>query len=397
MKDQYIDTNSLESILEKTVDIIEKSKEQIFEIGEDARGEKESLSQKLESLNHEIGKIIEEVDSFEVKYRQSRRNLSLVSKNFNTYSEHDIQKAYEEANQLQLDLYIAREREMNLKTNRNDLQLRLKHIDLTIERAEMLITQVSVVFNYLAGDIIRMTEMVESAKLSQMFGLKIIQAQEEERKRVAREIHDGPAQSMANVVLRTEIAERLMNHHKTDQAIQELKDLKSMIRQSLADVRQIIFDLRPMVLDDLGLLPTLRKFIPEIAKREGLSVELNLKGKERRLPSGIEVAVFRLIQEVINNVIKHAQATKFKVDVELTKGNIKFRIQDDGVGFIEEEVLKKREHFGLIGMKERVQLLEGNYDIKSEKDKGTTISFMIPINESGETSNESNDSSNISG
>jgi len=111
-----------------------------------------------------------------------------------------------------------------------------------MEKAKNLITQVNIVFDYLTNDINKMSDIVESVKIRQMFGLKVIQAQEEERKRVARDIHDGPAQSMANIVIRTEIAERLMNNHNIELAIQELKDLKTMIRKSLTDVRQIIFD-----------------------------------------------------------------------------------------------------------------------------------------------------------
>lgn len=379
MKEQEIDIKSLEKILEKTLHAIEKSKEQIFEIVIDARDEKENIIRKLEILNHTIQKVISEVDQLETDYNRSRVKLLNVSKNFNNYSEKDIQNAYETANKLQVELFLAREREFNLKQNRQELQMRLRNIELTIDRAEVLITQVSVVFDFLTNDIIKIPEAIESAHLRQMFGLKILQAQEEERKRVAREIHDGPAQSMANVVLRAEIAERLMVNQQMEMAVKELKDLKTMVRQSLADVRQIIFDLRPMALDDLGLIPTLRKFIPELAKREDLKIELNFTGRERRLPSGMEVAVFRLIQEILNNVIKHAKATTVFVNVEINEEAIKVEIQDNGVGFEKDEVIKNKDHFGLIGMKERIQLLEGEYDIESEKNKGTTVFLQVPI------------------
>ena len=247
-----------------------------------------------------------------------------------------------------------------------------------------MITQVGVVFDYLTGEIIKLPEVIESARIRQMLGLKIIQAQEEERKRVAREIHDGPAQSMANIVLRTEIAERLIHNQQMNEALRELKDLKTMIRQSLADVRQIIFDLRPMALDDLGLLPTLRKFLPEMAERAGLQVNLNMKGRERRFPTGMEVAIFRMIQEIINNVVKHARATKVQVMVEFAEASIKVLVQDNGVGFEKEKVMNNREKLGLIGMKERIQLLEGTYEIDSKPNMGTTIRLQVPIKEGGE-------------
>ena len=388
MKKNEIDVTALDKILSKTVEVIEKSKNQIFEIAEEARTEKERLIIKLEKINEEIKQIIDEVDELEGKYNRSRKWLVKVSQNFKSYSEKDIQKAYEEANQLQVNLFIARERELNFKTTRNEMQLRLKTIELTIERAEVLVTQIGVVFDYLTNDIAKMSELVESAKMKQMFGLKIIQAQEEERKRVARDIHDGPAQSMANVVLRTEIAERLMSHQQEELARQELKDLKKMVRRSLADVRQIIFDLRPMALDDLGLIPTLRKFIPEIAKRENIEIELVLNGIERRLASGMEVAIFRMVQEILTNVIKHAKATLAIANIEYADKYLRVSVQDNGVGFIEEEVIKNKNHFGLMGMKERIELLEGELEIQSEIDKGTTVTFTIPTKESGELHND---------
>ncbi len=389
MEDKKIDVNRLETILNKTIDEIKKSKSQLFEIVQDTRTEKEKLLQRLAVVQQEIKEIISKVDQLDKEYYHARKKLSEFSKNFKVYSEGEIQKSYEEAYQFQVQLFLAREREMQFKNNRNDLQLRLKSIDLTIERAENLVAQVGVIFDYLTKEMIKIPEVIESANLKQMFGLKIIQAQEEERKRVARDIHDGPAQSMANIVLRTEIAERLLNNQQIDLAILELKDLKAMIRQSLVDVRQIIFDLRPMALDDLGLLPTLRKFLPEMANRVGLKTNLAFKGRERRLPMGMEVAIFRLIQEIVNNVIKHAKATKVKVNVEYRDGHIKVVVQDDGVGFEKEEVMKKKKNFGLIGMKERIQLLEGECEIDSKRNIGTTIHITVPIKEGGENNSES--------
>ncbi|WP_016696480.1 sensor histidine kinase, partial [Rhodococcus rhodochrous] len=157
-----------------------------------------------------------------------------------------------EANRIQVELSIYREREDNLKKRRNDLERQLRTLEETIERAEKLVTQMGVVLGYLTGDLSKVGEALEEAKQHQLMGLKVIQAQEEERKRVAREIHDGPAQSMANVVLRSEIVEKMLKNERILEAQMELHELKEMVRLSLADVRRIIFDLRPMALDDLG-------------------------------------------------------------------------------------------------------------------------------------------------
>ena len=384
MINKEINISSLEEVFNRVINAVENSKEQIYQITEEAGTEKENILIKLKNISQEIDQVIKDVDESEKKYDESRRQLVKVSKNFQKFSEKDIQQAYETAYKNQIDLFILRERELNLKTRRNELQLRLKNLELTMEKAKNLITQVNIVFDYLTNDINKMSDIVESVKIRQMFGLKVIQAQEEERKRVARDIHDGQAQSMANIVIRTEIAERLMNNHNIELAIQELKDLKTMIRKSLTDVRQIIFDLRPMALDDLGLLPTVKKFIPELAKREDLKIKLNISGRERRLAPGMEVAIFRLIQEILNNVVKHAKATFVQANIEYGDEFILVNVRDNGIGFKQEEVIKNKNFLGLMGMKERLEMLEGTFDIDSVKNTGTTITFKIPINESGE-------------
>ncbi|MGD9678476.1 MAG: sensor histidine kinase [Vulcanibacillus sp.] len=378
-----VNISSLENILNRTIKTIETSKEQIFDISENARTELEKIVLQLAKINEDTQQVIQLVDKLEIEYKKSRVNLANVSKKFKIYSETNIQKAYEETNKLQLELLLARERESNLRIQRDELQIRIKNIEFTIERADILITQVSVIHDYLKNDVSKMTEIMVSSQLNQMIGVKIIQAQEEEKKRIAREIHDGPAQSMANVVLRTEIIERLIDQEQFDSAKQELKDLKNIVRQNLADVRQIIFDLRPMVLDDLGLFPTLRKYVSEIVRRENLSIQLNVTGKEKRFSPPLEVALFRLTQELLNNVIKHANATEVIINIDSNEKFIKTTVEDNGRGFIVEEDIKSNDCFGLIGLKERVHQLDGKYEINSIINKGTSICFKIPIIEGG--------------
>lgn len=329
-----IDVSGLEKTLNKAIEAIENSKKQIYEIARSLSVERELTINRLSQLD----------------------NVAI-----NEY-------------------YI-----INQKA---ELGTRLDQLQLTLDRIEMLNNEFNTVFPYTSDDLSKITEVIESAQKRQMFGLKIIQAQEEERKRVAKDIHDGPAQTMANVVLRAEIAERLLADRQVEQAVKELKDLKLMVRDSLVDVRQIIFNLRPMALDDLGLLPTLRKYFQEVSKRAGLNIELRFTGKEKRLSSCMEVAIFRLIQEIISNIVKHAKATYAQAVVEYNDRYIKVMIQDNGIGFNEEEALRNNNNFGLIGMKERVELLEGEFSIYSIKNNGTSIMFKIPISEGEEIYDE---------
>ncbi|MED1791120.1 sensor histidine kinase [Brevibacillus nitrificans] len=374
-----IDISVLDGVIKRTIETVETSKTQIFDIAENARQQGNSLKLDLHELRQEISKVIQKVDALELAYRKSRNRLALVSRNFQMYTEEDIRIAYEEASRIQVELSIYRERENNLKRRRNDLERQLRTLEETIDRAEKLVSQMGVVLGYLTGDLSKIGEALESAKQHQLMGLKVIQAQEEERKRVAREIHDGPAQSMANVVLRSEIVEKMLKNERILEAQMELHELKEMVRMSLADVRRIIFDLRPMALDDLGLVPTLQKYIQTCEERIESSIDLVVFGVEPPLRSSVKAAIFRLVQECLNNVEKHARANTVQVKLEFVQESLSLVVKDDGVGFDLEKRLANGGSFGLLGMKERVQLLEGTVEMQSAPGEGTKVIFQIPL------------------
>lgn len=379
MEEQQNKANQeLNEVIQSAIRTMEQSKAQIFEIAESAKMEGYNLKRELDMVVEEVKLVIETYDQYERKYKLMRMRLSEVSKNFHLYSEKDIRDAYEETNQILIDLRLTSERERYLRKRRDELSLRLKNLERTIAKAESLMGQIGVVLGYLQGDIARMTLELESAKDGHLFGLRIIEAQEEERKRVAREIHDGPAQSMANVVLRAELADRMMSQGNIEQAKVELRDLKSLVRSSLSDVRRIIYDLRPMALDDLGLVPALRRFVEAYGDSKEFEIDFRIFGLEERLPSSMEVAIYRLVQESINNISKHAKAKHVTVHLEFKPLKILIKIADDGVGF-EEAELKKGSRFGLMGMRERVKLLDGEIQIISAPNQGTKILIEIPL------------------
>lgn len=381
MKAAKLDVTVLDKVIKNAITAMEASKNQIFDIAEGARSEYLAMKRELETVVVEVKEIIAEVDQLEIQYRRARVRLAEVSRDFRRNTEQDIRNAYESANDVQIRLYLSREKELSLRNRRDELQIRMKNMERTIQKAEGLVTQVGVALDYMTGNLSQVGEIVKNAQHQQMFGLKIIQAQEEERKRVAREIHDGPAQLMANVVLRAEIAERMLMKQDIEMVHKELQDLKEMVRNSLSEVRKIIFDLRPMALDDLGLVPTLRKYTMDVSDRTGVLIELTTIGKEMRLPSAMEVAMFRLIQEALSNVVKHAKARNTLIKMEFHQGKVMFIVKDDGIGFNPTSLRQEdaRSHFGLMGMRERVDLLEGQMDIQSAHGEGTKLTISIPI------------------
>ncbi|MEF3305154.1 sensor histidine kinase [Paenibacillus sp. GYB003] len=375
--------DAIDKVIKNAIGVMESSKYQIFEICESARGEWEALSRELHQVKEEVSRTIDQVDKLEVEYKRSRIRLTEVSRDFHRFKEEDIRVAYEAATQMQLQLIMAREKEHHLRARRDELQKRIRGVEKTVERAEALVGQMNVVHKYLSGDLNQVTRILETAKNRQLIGLKIILAQEEERKRIAREIHDGPAQAMANMVLRSEIAERMIDRKEYTNLKEELSDLKAAVRSGLEEVRKIIFNLRPMALDDLGLMPTLRKYVQDFEDRTKIHIRFEVSGVEARLPSAMEVAVFRLVQEALANVLKHSRATHAGIEITYQRHMVKIVAKDNGIGFsldkLEAMIARGNSHFGIMGMRERVELLGGRMDIESEPNAGTKLTMIIPI------------------
>lgn len=374
-----LDLKHLDLIIEKMVKNVSDSRTQIFEIGEQSRAEHDELVRELNEVKQKVKETIERCDKLDAEARLARGRLADISKAFDRFGEEDIRKAYERANNILIELSIVQEMEKQLKSRRDELERRILQLKKTVEKADKLVGQVSVVLNYLKGDLQQMGEIVADAREKQAFGLKVVEAQEEERKRLSREIHDGPAQTLAQVLLGTDVIERVQKNEGPEAAGKELKKYRGMLRDALAEVRRIIYDLRPMTLDDLGLVPTLQKYLSRITEQyQGIDIDFRSFGKEQRLPSRMEAALFRLAQEAVQNACKHAKPSLIKVMVEFHDNKfILLYIKDDGTGF--DKNIKKAGSYGLIGMKERVELLGGTIEINSKKNQGTAILIKIPI------------------
>ena len=209
MNKPAIDIQKLEGIFDSMVHVMDQSKNDIFMISEQSRRSFESMQRELVLVKEDISRVITEGDHLEEMTRHSRRRLADVSKNFVNFTEQEVRKAYEVANDLLVRLSVNRMEEKQLRTTRDDLDRRLSELLQTIERADQLVNQVSTVVTYLTSDLKNVGEALETARHKEDFAIRIIQAQEEERKRVSREIHDGPAQMMANVLIRSGLVEKV--------------------------------------------------------------------------------------------------------------------------------------------------------------------------------------------
>ena len=372
----------LNKIIRDTLEMIDRSREAIYDIAEGARNECERLRNDLEDLKREVERIIKKNDELEIALKLSRERLAIVSKNFDKYTQDDIRIAYEKADKIRVELAVNRERERFAIIRRNDLERRLIEASKTVQRAEYLINQVGTVMEYLKGDLFNLNVQLEDAEKRKYLAIRVIKAQEEERSRVAREIHDGPAQILSNVVLKAEICEKLIDAD-INRAKEELKNLKKIVRESLMDVRRIIYALRPMSLEDIGLIPTLQKYIDKFSSDTGITISFHKRGEDREVnDDNLTLTIFRVVQEALNNIRKHSGAKNASVTIEFTPMNIVLTISDKGKGF-DTETIKVDKHdnmggFGLFSIKERIELLDGTMEIKSCSGKGTTIRVVLP-------------------
>jgi two-component system sensor histidine kinase DegS len=217
--------------------------------------------------------------------------------------------------------------------------------------------------------------------------VRIIQAQEEERQRLARQMHDGPAQSLTNFILQAEICQRLFDRNP-ERAGEELNNLKTAASVTFQKVRDFIFDLRPMMLDDLGVVPTVRRYVDSFREKNDIATELEISGEERRLESHREVMVFRSVQELMSHARDYATASQLKVKLDMTGRTVRLAIQDNGRGFDPETVFGEHEEGyqdaraqGLITLKEKFELIGGSMSVLSNETDGTLVRLEMPSGE----------------
>lgn len=287
-------------------------------------------------------------------------HLQQVQSQFDKMPPQEIRNAYDSALDAQQRLFVMRGQLEKLQTEKSHLE-RFKS---TLERARDVSSGPSA------------SSSVSASKSPLASVEMLVNAQETERQRLSRQMHDGPAQALSNFILQTEIAMRLLEID-AGQARDELNSLKTSAMGTFQKVRNFIFELRPMMLDDLGLVPTVRRYADAFKEQAGLDISVTVTGNERRLAPYLEVMLFRAIQELLGNTARHSQATQVKVMVDMGDDRVRVSVDDNGKGFDAESVLQGTS-LGLKLIKERSEMLGGSFEIDSSTGKGSRISFTVP-------------------
>jgi two-component system sensor histidine kinase DegS len=205
---------------------------------------------------------------------------------------------------------------------------------------------------------------------------QVTAAQEEERQRIARELHDGVGPDLASLNIRLLTVRKLLQREGHPVA-GEIEELAEQVQASIRDIRRLIHDLRPVALDELGLAPALREHLARCRQEHDLAIEFVADVGER-LPAAVESALFRIVQEAVNNVLRHAQAQHVSVTLTRDAEQVKLRVADDGQGF-DTQIPRTGRHVGLWSMRERVEQLGGQFEVQSVPGQGTTVTTVVPL------------------
>jgi signal transduction histidine kinase len=204
---------------------------------------------------------------------------------------------------------------------------------------------------------------------------QVTAAQEEERQRIAQELHDGVGPALASLNIRLRTVRKLLGRDRHP-AAEEIEELAELVQASIQDIRRLIHDLRPAVLDELGLVPALREYVARYQEEQGLEVALVLPEGDERIPASLETTLFRIVQEALANVAKHAQARRVEISLTRDREGVTLRIADDGQGF-DPEAPRPGTHLGLWSMRERVEQLGGRFEVESAPGRGTKLTIIV--------------------
>jgi len=212
-------------------------------------------------------------------------------------------------------------------------------------------------------------------------GLNILEIQEQDRQRIARDLHDSTVQSLTSLIHKCELSTRFVDIDPVRTKL-ELTTISNTLKSVINEIREIIFNLKPMSLEDLGLIMTIERFINQLMCYHDIEIKLNHNEERNDILPVINLAIFRLIQEACNNAIKHANAKTIEIDIHYDIEKINITIKDDGKGFdtgsLKDRTSKDYSGCGLSIMKERINLLSGTLDIKSAINKGTIVTISVP-------------------
>ena len=343
---------------------------------EEIHKEYERTQQELKEIDVLIKQSAAEVERLAQRNTQVTNYVRQLQTNFDTVPREDIREGYEAQQNAQQRLFTMRGQLEKLQSDQRNLE-RLAGL----QRRLLELTGSTVSLPEAAG---------RAVSRDQSNVIRVVQLEEAARQSLVRKMHDGPASSLSNFILQAEICQRFFDRNP-DRARAELNALKGAASGAFETVKDFIFELRPMMLDDLGVVPTLRRYVETLQEKEDTQLSITVTGMERRLEGHVEITIFRAVQELLTNARRHAQATQIQVLLDLASDQLLAVVEDNGSGFNVEETLNvggDGRTIGLSTIRERIEMLGGELKIQSSMGQGTRAEFIIPLESEPEPTGE---------
>jgi len=338
----------------------------------------DSLTRELTGIKRRRSEIQDQIDSMQTsvdreqgRYTGIATELRSMKENLDTTPREDIRDKYDEALDVRFRLATMRGQLEKFETNNEYLEQQQKTI--------------SDILTFLQGsDPLENLEDGAEGSGGAFDIIGLIRTQEEERERLARAMHDGPAQSLTNFILQAEICQRLFDRNP-DKASEELNNLKSNASKTFQKVREFIFDLRPMMLGDLGVAPTVRRYVEAFREQNDIEVTPEILGDERRLETYREVMIFRGLQDAMAMARDYANPTTLHVTLDMSGSSWRVSVEDDGRGFDAESIFSGNDEGyndarveQLKMLRNRWEMIGGTIDVSSDESAGTRIRMELP-------------------
>jgi len=327
---------------------------------EQVKKELKEVDMLIQQTSVEVDRIMQTNSRAVVRARQ-------IESSFDTTPREDIKSAYDSLIENQRRLFTMRGQLEKLQSDQKNLT-RLAELYQTV-------------LEHTAPEEIDVAEAIGADRPTapQAMVVSIIEAQEQERLRLSRQMHDGPAQSLTNLVLQAEICERLFDRDPA-RAKDELSELKKNVVNTFKSVKGFIFDLRPMMLDDLGLAPTMRRYVEGTKETGYTGLSLHITGKDRRLAAHKEVTLFRVVQALIHLGREQSRASSINIVMDIGDNQVTVTIEDNGSGFELDENLTTPDamRLNLPTHRERIEMLGGKIFFNSTPGQGLRVNFSLP-------------------
>ena len=374
MKKESDHKKSINIALDSIITSMKDGKEEIFAITEQINKENRQVKSDIAQVRKEIKIYNAQIEKLKKIELQSRKTLSIVSSDFDKYNSDDIKDAYDKSYNLQQDLM---KKQLEIDSIIKNLELyenRIQKNNELVSKADELLSRIEIMSDYMKLD-----SSIDSD--SDDLFTKWILFQENEKNRIARDIHDGPAQTIASLVIRSDIIKKLIEKETPSTTIyKEIEQLKFQLRSVIKEIRKIMYDLRPTSLDELGFSSSIHGLVSKTEEDCNIKFSVSIDEESEIKNSNLKIICFRIIQESLNNIIKHSKAKKAYIYVKISNTFIDMIVQDNGIGF-DTSKINSINSFGLSSLKERVSLVNGTVIIDSELSKGTAINVKIPNKE----------------